>query len=78
MITVLEMDEHRITKVRVCRGTLEEEDVEGEDDFQEHDEGSTTQNSNYHVDGFEPADESKNPRPDPTERELVSESEKQL
>jgi CBS domain containing-hemolysin-like protein len=78
MITVLEMDEHRITKVRVCRGTLEEEDVEGKDHFQAHDETSTTEDNNFSVERFEPTDESKNPRSYPTEQEIVSESEKQL
>jgi CBS domain containing-hemolysin-like protein len=78
LITVLEMDEHRITKVRVCHGTLEEENGGGEDDLQEHDKRSTTEDSHFHDDGFEPADENKNPRSDPAEKEIVSESEKQL
>jgi hypothetical protein len=78
MITILEMDEHRITKVRVCRGTLEEEDVEDKDHFQVHDETSTTEDKNFSIDRFEPAEESKNPDSYPTKREIVSESEKQL
>jgi len=77
-ITVLEMDEHRITKVRVSRGSLEEEEGEGKDLSQELDEGITTKDRNFSVDRHKPASESKNPRPDDIESKIVSQSEKRL
>jgi CBS domain containing-hemolysin-like protein len=78
IITVLEMDEHRITKVRVSRGILEEEDAEGKDLFQELDEGIIMEDRNFPVDRFEPAGESKNSQPDAAEQKIASESEERM
>ena len=78
LITVLEMDAHRITKVRVNRGTLEEEDTDGKDLFQEIDEEITAEDRDFSVARLEPADENESSRPDAAELEIASESEKRL
>ena len=78
VITVLEMDAHRITKVRVSRGTLEEEDTDSKDLVQEIDEVIATDDKDFSVAQFEPANENQGSRPDAAELEIASESEKQL
>jgi CBS domain containing-hemolysin-like protein len=78
IITVMEMDEHRITKVRVNRGTLEEDDVEGTDLLQEIDEGKTTEDRDFSIDRFDRAGESKKLYPDAAEQKMTSESEERL
>jgi CBS domain containing-hemolysin-like protein len=71
MITVLEMDEHRITKVRVSRGILEEEDLEERSFVQEPDEEPATEGMSFPVDRSEPVGASENPSPDDTDKEIA-------
>jgi putative hemolysin len=71
MITVLEMDEHRITKVRVNRGILEEEDVGARSFVQEPDGGPATEGRNFPADRSEPVGASENPLPDATDKEIA-------
>ena len=78
LITVLEMDAHRITKVRVSRGTLEEEDVNGKDLLQEIDGEVTAEDRGFPVARHEPADEDESSLSDAAELEIASESEKRL
>jgi CBS domain containing-hemolysin-like protein len=78
MITVLEMDAHCIIKVRVSRGTLEEEDTDSKDFVQEIDEVIATDDKDFSVAQFEPTNENQGSRPDAAELEIASESEKQL
>jgi CBS domain containing-hemolysin-like protein len=61
MITVFEMDEHRITKVRVNRRILEEEDVGARSFVQEPDGGPATEGRNFPADRSEPVGASENP-----------------
>ena len=72
MITVLEMDEHRITKVRVSRGILEEEDVEEKSFVQEPDEGPASEGMSFPADRSQPVGASENPSPDDTDEEIAS------
>ncbi len=78
MITVLEMDEHRITRVRASRGTLEEEDVEESSSVQESGEGIAAEDGDISTDRFEPTGASKNPQSDSAGKETASESEGRL
>jgi len=76
MITVLEMDEHRITRVRVSRGTPEEEDVEGKDVFPGPDAGNTPEDRVPCADRIESVGESNSLQPDGSEQETASDSTK--
>jgi hypothetical protein len=74
LITVLEMDEHRINKVRVSRGALEEEDLEGNDPIQELYVEVPSEQRGFTMDRIEPIDESNNPRPETTWPEVAPKS----
>jgi hypothetical protein len=65
------MDEHRITKVRVNRGILEEEDVGARSFVQEPDGGPATEGRNFPADRSEPVGASENPLPDATDKEIA-------
>ncbi len=71
MITVLEMDEHRITKVRVNRGNVDEEDAQDK----ELEEGLTTEDNGISANRFELSDENKNPKASTVEKQIASEAE---
>jgi hypothetical protein len=76
LITVLEMDEHRITKVRANRGALEEEDTDGNDPFQKIDGDNTTADRDISAARLETASKNESARFDAAESKIADDSGK--
>jgi CBS domain containing-hemolysin-like protein len=74
-IVVLEMDEHRITKVRASRGTFDPEEVDDNEPIQDLDEKITPEDNNSSADQLEQAGESRDQLPDDVEKKIACKSE---